>query len=263
MDRRFFIVLVVVFVSLFGVFALTNKSSSDAGGDAAGTKQSNNTYGKVDSPVTLTEFVDFQCEACYSYYPLVKQTKEQYKDKVRFEIRYFPITSGHQFAFIAARNAEAAARQGKFWEMHDKIFEGQKSWEQMKDPQPTFDQYAKSIGLDMGKFATDRNSTDVASVINKDLDDVKKLGGTGTPTFLLNGKKIENPKAEADMNKILDDALEKAGLEPGPSATAPRNDEAMGTGAMPTSPSGAPSSGSGGLAPGESPEDHAKETQGQ
>lgn len=264
MDRRFFIVILIVLASLVGIFALTNKSTSE-GNNGSGDKRSNNTYGKLDSPVTLTEFVDFQCEACYAYYPYVKQVKEQYKDKVRFEIRYFPITSSHQFSFIAARNAESAARQGKFWEMHDKIFEGQKSWEQTKDPQPTFDQYAQSIGLDMTKFKTDRESSDVSSVVNKDLKDVQALGGTGTPTFALNGQKIESPKPSAEeISKVLDEALKKAGLEPGPSATAPRNDETTGTGAMPMSPSGVPSSGgSGGLAPGEKPEDHAKETQGQ
>lgn len=218
MDRRFIIILLIVAAGLLGIFNFTKSNTAEQsdGSGAAGAQRSNNVFGKADSPVTLTEFVDFQCEACYAYYPHVKQVMEQYKDKVRFEIRYFPITAGHQFAFLAARNAEAAARQGKFWEMHDKIFEGQKNWEQMRDPQPVFDQYAESIGLDMAKFKVDRESSDVASVINKDLKDVQALGGTGTPTFALNGKKIESPKpSPEEIGKVLDEALGKAGLEPG------------------------------------------------
>ncbi len=260
MNRRFLFVIILVIGCLIGIMAFQKNKSGESADTNTGTKQSNNVYGKLDSPVVITEFVDFQCEACYAYYPHVKQVKEQYKDKVRFEIRYFPIVSSHQLAFIAARNAEAAARQGKFWEMHDKLFEGQKTWEQTKDPQPTFDLYAQSIGLDMAKFKADRDGSDVGGVVNKDLKDVQTLGGTGTPTFTLNGKKIENPGPDAAaIGKVLDEALEKAGLEPGPSSTAPRNDSSS-TGMMPVSPTSQPS-GNGGLNPGESPEQHAQEQQ--
>lgn len=209
-SKRFWIILAVILVGFFGFIMFNKDKTSDSSGSVS-AQGSSNYYGKEDSPVTVTEFVDFQCEACYAYYPYVKEVKEKYKDKVRFQVRNFPITSGHQFAMQAARAAEAAARQGKFWEMHDKIFEGQKIWEQTQNPQTYFDQYAEAVGLDMEKYRTDRDSSDVAAVINKDLEDVKELGGTGTPTFAINGKKVEKtaPSVEA-LSQMIDDALAEA-----------------------------------------------------
>ncbi len=259
MDKRFIVILMVILVGMFGIFKLTNKSSGEST-DAAGNKGSSNVYGKADSKVVVTEFVDFQCEACYAYFPFVKQLKEKYQDQVRFEIKYFPIEGGdHKFARQAARSAEAAARQGKFWEMHDQLFQGQKQWETMQDPQTTFDGYAQSIGLDMAKFKTDRMSSDVNGVINADLAEVKRIGGSGTPTFALNGKKVENPKGTLeDLSKFVEDALKAANItpQPRPVQSTPT------TGASPgTDGSQMPSSGGSGLAPGETAEDHAKESQ--
>ena len=247
--KKFWIVLAVIIVGFLG-FAMFGKSDKNNAGDSsAASKGSSNYYGKEDSPVTITEFVDFQCEACYAYYPYVKQVKEQYKDQVKFQVRYFPITSGHQFAMQAARTAEAAARQGKFWEMHDKIFEGQKTWERTSDPQSYFDQYAQSIGLDMDKFKADRISSDVNAVVNKDLKDVQALGGTGTPTFAINGKKVENPGPTAEaLSKMIEDALKEAGITPKPAAAQPGSSQT------------APAAGNG-LNPGETQAEHDRETQ--
>lgn len=213
--KKFWIVLAVIIVGFFG-FIIFNKDKTSDSSSTASAQGSSNFYGKEDSPVTITEFVDFQCEACYAYYPYVKQIKEQYKDKVRFQVRYFPIEGGdHKFARQSARSVEAAARQGKFWEMHDLVFEGQKQWEQLQDPQDTFNEYARSIGLDMAKFESDRISSDVNSVINKDLLDVKKIGGDGTPTFAINGKKVENPGPTMDaLSKMIEDALKEPGTTP-------------------------------------------------
>ena len=209
-SKRFWIILAVIIVGFFG-FVMFNKGESSDSNGSVSAQGSSNYYGKEDSPVTITEFVDFQCEACYAYYPYVKQVKELYKDKVRFQVRNFPITSGHQFAFQAARAAEAAARQDKFWEMHDKISEGQKVWERTQNPQTYFDQYAEAIGLDMEKYRTDRDSSEVAAVINKDLADVKELGGTGTPTFAINGKKVDRTEPSVEgLSKMIDDALAEA-----------------------------------------------------
>lgn len=212
MDKRFAIIIGALVALFIGIFVFTGSSDESTSTGTAKSQRSQNYYGKLDSKVTLTEFVDYQCEACYAYYPYVKQLKEKYKDSVRFEIRNFPIEAGHQYARSAARSAEAAARQNKFWEMHDKIFEGQKTWERSQDPKlQYFDAYAKEIGLDMTKYQSDYASLVVNNMINTDLADVKKLGGTGTPTFILNGKRIENPKPTLeDLSKVLDEALKQA-----------------------------------------------------
>lgn len=213
-SNRFYIVLVVLVVGILGAAVIFKNDKEAAQVASGGTQGSSNYYGKLDSPVVLTEFVDFQCEACYGYYPYVKELKEKYKDTVKFQIRNFPITSGHQFAMQAARNAEAAARQGKFWEMHDQLFEGQKTWERSQSPQSIFDGYAQEIGLDMTKFKQDFESAEVVAVINQDLKDVQASGGTGTPTFWLNGKRItENPKSVAEFSVLLDNALKDAGVQ--------------------------------------------------
>ena len=213
MEKRFVIILAVIILGFFGFVIFKKSSDSNTSNNASTSSQgSQNYYGNLDSEVTVTEFVDFQCEACYAYYPYVKELKEKYKDQVRFQVRNFPITSSHKFAFMAARAAEAAARQDKFWEMHDKLFEGQKAWEQLQSPQSTFESYAQEIGLDMEKFRADRDSSDVAAIINKDLEDVGELGGTGTPTFAINGKMIERPTPTLEaLSKVVDDALAEAG----------------------------------------------------
>ncbi len=208
MNKRFIIVLAAIIVGFVAIVLL----SRSAGTDDVTTTGSSNVYGNLNSKVTLTEYVDFQCEACYAFYPTVKEVKEKYKDTVKFEIKYFPISSSHSNALAAAATAQAAAKQGKFFEMHNMLFERQKSWENMSTERTaTFESYAKEIGLDIAQYNTDLASAETKAVINADLAEVKKLGGDGTPTFALNGKKIENPANTVEaISKVLDDALAKS-----------------------------------------------------
>lgn len=203
-DKSFWIVIAVLILGFAGLVTYSKMTAPPpiaSGG-------SNNVYGKEDSAVTLTEFADFQCEACYAYYPTVKEVKEKYKDTVKFQVRHFPIASSHRFAEMAASYAEGAAKQNKFWEMHDKIFEGQKQWERMADPSVTFNGYAEEIGLDMEKLETDRTSAEVKATINADFKAAQEAGGQGTPTFVLNGKKVERIENSVEaFSKLLDDAL--------------------------------------------------------
>lgn len=208
MNKTGWIVFCVAVVALFGGMVVASKMSQ---ANIPKSEGSNNVYGKLDSKVTLTEFVDFQCEACYAYYPTVKEVKQKYQDRVKFQVRHFPISTGHRFARLAAGYAEGAAQQGKFWEMHDKIFEGQKQWATQADPTSMFDGYAKDIGLDMQALEAYRSGSEVNAVLNADLEAVKALGGTGTPTFVLNGKKVDKvDNSVAALSKILDDALREA-----------------------------------------------------
>ena len=208
MNKRFIIVLAAIIVGCVAIVLL----SRSAGTDDVTTTGSSNVYGNPDSKVTLTEYVDFQCEACYAFYPTVKEVKEKYKDTVKFEIKYFPISSSHSNALAAAAAAQAAAKQGKFFEMHDMLFERQKSWENMSTERTaTFESYAKEIGLDIAQYNTDLASAETKAIINADLAEVKKLGGNGTPTFALNGEKIDNPQNTVEaFTKLLDDALAKS-----------------------------------------------------
>lgn len=213
------IVSIVVVVGLIGFigYALTRpeqapQAETEAG--PVGTTGSSNVFGKADSPVQLTEYVDFQCEACYAYFPIVKEVKEKYKDKVKFQIKNFPISNAHANSLQAAQAAQAAAKQGKFFEMHNLLFEKQKEWEEQTNFRPTLDKYAKQIGLNMGQFDKDFGSDETKGIINFDLKEVTEIGGKGTPTFVLNGKLVENPGPSVDaLSKLLDAELAKAGIQ--------------------------------------------------
>ena len=207
MSKWIFGVVILAIVGFAG-YALTRSDEQLAATENISSEGSKNYYVNLDSPVTLTEFVDFQCEACYAYYPHVKEIKEKYKDRVKFQIKNMPISSSHKSAAQAAYSAEAAARQDKFFEMHNKLFEEQKTWDQAKDPTSLFEKYAQGIGLNMEKFKSDVKSAEVEAVIKKDLADATALKASGTPTFVLNGQMIENPGPSVEaLSKVLDDAL--------------------------------------------------------
>lgn len=206
MDRKFLIIIAVIILGFIGVVVSQKKAQPEAE-----VVRSNNITGKLDSKVVLTEFVDFQCEACSAYYPILEAVKDTYKDKVKFQIKYFPLGGGHQYSRITASYAEAAARQNKFFEMQELLFRNQKIWES-GNTQQYMDKYAQDIGLDMEKVRADVKSASVNSTINADLKEVRDLGGSGTPTFVLNGVKIENPDNTPEaFAALLDDALQKAG----------------------------------------------------
>jgi protein-disulfide isomerase len=206
MDRKFLVIIAVLVLGFIGLvfFQRNNQPTVEA-------IRSNNVYGNLNSKVTLTEFLDFQCEACYAFYPTIEKVKETYKDRVKFQTKYFPLGGGHQYSRLTASYAEAAARQGKFFEMQAKLFQNQKIWE-VGNTQEYMDKYAQEIGLDMNKVRADVKSASVNDTINADLQEARDIDATGTPTFLLNNKKIANPGNTYEaFVKLLDDALAKAG----------------------------------------------------
>lgn len=138
--------------------------------------------GPENAQVTIVEFSDFQCPACAYAYTQVKQLLENYPNDVRLAYRHFPL-SYHQFAKEAAYSAEAAGKQGKFWEMYDLIFSNQKNL----SPQQ-FEEYAKQLNLDMEKFRADKSSSEIADKVSVDLADASNLQLQGTPSLFINGQ---------------------------------------------------------------------------
>lgn len=147
--------------------------------------------GNQDAKVELVEYSDFQCPACGQFYPYVKELMDQYGNQIRFEYRHFPLVTVHPAAVPAARAAEAAGQQGKFWEMHDKLFENQSAWSSSKNPNSVFIQYASELGLDTSTFKSHLNSSMIADAIDKSFEDARSRGFSGTPTFLLNGEVMQ------------------------------------------------------------------------
>ncbi len=156
-----------------------------------------------DAKVTLIEYSDFQCPACGAYYPFVKQLGQEFKN-VSIIYRHFPLTQ-HTNARPAAQAAEAAGQQGKFWEMHNMLFDNQTAWSGSAAPEEIFTAYAKTLGLDTAKFKIDSNSQAAKTKIEADYQNgASEIDGT--PTFFLNNKKIQNPQNYEDFRSIIQQA---------------------------------------------------------
>lgn len=213
MNKQFFAIIVLVIAGLIGIFALTGGDKNNSGGNGGGNSEaqlSNHVTGATESKVTLIEYGDFQCPACKSYHPVLQQLKEEYGDRVTFQFRHFPLTQIHPNAFIGARAAEAAGKQGKFFEMHDLLFENQEAWSTAPNPTVVLENYAEQLGLNVDQFKTDMNSAEVAATINADAKAAQAAGGNSTPTFVLNDTRIEkNPQSLEEFKKLLDDELAK------------------------------------------------------
>jgi protein-disulfide isomerase len=149
-------------------------------------------FGKADSKVILTEYGDFQCPGCGSVYPTLKALSEKYKDQMAFIFRNFPLTTIHPNARAAAAAAEAAGLQGKYWEMHDKLYETQSDWESLSGKERTefFANYASTFGLNTDTFKADLAGTNVNQKISFDQALGKKVNVNSTPSLYLNGKSI-------------------------------------------------------------------------
>ncbi|OGG85752.1 hypothetical protein A2392_03105 [Candidatus Kaiserbacteria bacterium RIFOXYB1_FULL_46_14] len=165
--------------------------------------------GNVAAKVELIEYSDFQCPACSQFAPYVKELMDEYAAEIRFEYRHFPLITIHPQAIPAARAAEAASQQGKFWEMHDKLFENQNTWSKSSNPNALFVQYAEELGLNITLFKTHLDSSLIADAIDKSFEDARTRGFAGTPTFLLNGEQMEFTTFE-EFRGAIDAAVEAA-----------------------------------------------------
>ena len=163
--------------------------------------------GSSNAPVTLEEFGDFECPPCGMLHPILKNLEGQFgQAKLRIIFREFPLVPTHQHALAAARAAEAAGLQGKFWEMHDMIYENQNTWHGAFDVRPIFEGYATKIGLDLVQFRQDNSNEVVEQRIFLDGKRGHSLGVTGTPTVFLNGRELPFESLAPDKLKALIEA---------------------------------------------------------
>lgn len=148
------------------------------------------TLGDPNAAVMLEEFADFECPPCASLHPVLKVMKQEFGPKLVIVFRQFPIAARHQHALSAARAAEAAASQGKFWEMHDLLYENQKTWHEAKDVEPIFEEYASRIGLQVDRFKADLADQALQRRIILDRERGAWIGVNSTPTVFLNGREV-------------------------------------------------------------------------
>lgn len=147
--------------------------------------------GGKNAKVVLIEYADFQCPVCSVYAPLTHQLAQKYPEKFQFVYRYFPLVDNHKNAFSSAKAAQSAGLQGKFFEMSDLLYQNQDEWSEAGDAKTFYLQYAKQLSLDEAKFLKDFESSEVQSRVQYDLDASYALKLDGTPSFFINGKKIQ------------------------------------------------------------------------
>ncbi len=162
--------------------------------------------GGRNARAVLIEYSDFQCPACAFYYPYLKRLSEEFGDDLAIVYRHFPLPM-HQNAKTAAAAADAAGRQGKFWEMHDAIFDSQRLWEGSTNANKLFAEYAKKIGLDVEKFTADMMSGEVQDAVRAAYQTSVRMGLNSTPTLFLDGRLLVNPRSYEDFRKIVGDAI--------------------------------------------------------
>ena len=202
MSKKAWIIFAAVCVILFGgLIVASNKNKLDVSAidtskiqlatEASGSL-GDNVLGNKDSKVVIIEYGDYQCPGCGSAYANMKKITQKYEDEMAFVFRNFPITAIHPNALITAATAEAAGKQGKFWQMHDLLFKDQAGWRDAAANVRTdlMASYAKEIGLNGDTFLEDIRSEPITKKINFDQALAKKDKVTGTPMFTLNGKEL-------------------------------------------------------------------------
>lgn len=217
MNKEAKILIGVALVVLIGggaLFLFANPQPKDAGqavDSQSLVRETSNMTGKKEAKVTIVEFGDYQCPACAAAHPIVKKVLEDYKnnDQVNFVYRQFPLISIHKNAMLASQAALAAGEQGKFWEMHSKLFEGQIQWSENVSANVIFESYASSLSLDLTKFNNSLGQNLFRDVVNADIKDGEALGVNSTPTFFINGQKLNSIPSEEEWKQKIEEELKK------------------------------------------------------
>lgn len=217
--RKDIIILLVIAVAVVGIgallFAKYNPEKVSTPGprpsDALLTKPKSHAIGPQSAKVTIVEFGDFQCPACAYVNPIVNQVIAKYKStgKFQFVYRNFPLTQIHKNALLSAQAAEAAGAQGKYWEMHDKLFETQKDWSESDKALDFFTALAQNLGLDANRFKESLKNREFLPAVQADAADAESLNLPGTPSFFINGQEQQNIPSFDGFVKLIDAELNK------------------------------------------------------
>lgn len=182
------VIAVVMFVLIGGAMWYSSTVSEKAN---EGVAVNSHIKGNENATITLVEYSDFQCPACGAFQPMVNEVMAEFGDKIKFEYKHYPLVQIHPFAEPAAKAAEAAGQQDKFFEYADILFAKQNEWSKSTNPTGFFKRYAEELGLDLEKFAQHQKSSLLQDNIKADMLEARNLGLTGTPSFYLNGTKME------------------------------------------------------------------------
>jgi protein-disulfide isomerase len=157
--------------------------------------------GPANAPVTLVEYGDYQCPYCGAAYPIIKAVQQRLGDKLRFVFRNFPLQQAHPYAELAAEAAEAAGAQGKFWEMHDALFENQAEL-----GQELIETLVGRLGLDAASFESDLETRKFQARVKHDFMGGVRSGVNGTPSLFINGERYDEGWDEESLAAALEAA---------------------------------------------------------
>lgn len=204
--------LIACFAFLFLVYSVSNKPTESAQSYPEAAKLSETDHSKWSSKkkTLLVEYGDLQCPACRSFHAILKQIESSPQDadiakNITFVYRHFPLT-GHKNAYPAAQAAEAAGAQGKFFQYVDFLYENQDAWSELPNPKDFFIQGAKGLKLNTEQFTKDMDSLKAKGKIDTDSAQGSRVTVNSTPTFFLNGKKIE-PETVDEFKALLKNAI--------------------------------------------------------
>lgn len=145
--------------------------------------------------------------------PILIRLIEEFSDDIKLVYRHFPTVSANDLSYPSFRAAEAAGRQGKFWEMHDLLFERQEEWSSDNTPLDKLEGYAEELGLNVESFKSDYESEEVRQKIDNDISSAKQLAVSSTPTFFLSGKRLQNPRSFNSFKSTIEDEIRGYSLE--------------------------------------------------
>jgi protein-disulfide isomerase len=220
MDKRFWGIVVAIVIVLIGIFVITNHNKG-GGSTTSNAQPTHHVEGLDQDSVTLVEYGDYECPYCGQYYPIVKQVAAEYNQYITFQFRNLPLTQIHPNAFAGARAAEAASLQGKFWQMHDLLYDNQNSWVSSGTPETFFVQYAQQLGLNINTFKTDFAGDQVNNTINADVGAFGRTGAEeATPTFFLDGKQINPNESVSSFEQLINAEIQKKTGKPSPVAVS-------------------------------------------
>ena len=219
MSKQFLGVIVVIILVFVGIFVFGGGKSNAPGSKTSSTSTlTQHVEGQGKDGITLVEYGDYQCPYCGQYFSILQQIQSEYNTQITFQFRNFPLVSLHPNAFAGARAAEAAGLQGKFWQMHDLLYQqneayyaGQTSgnWIGASDPTVYFNADAQQLGLNVTQFKSDYASDTVNNLVNADTAEGNKLGVNATPTFYLDGKQIQPNETASSFQQFINAEIAK------------------------------------------------------
>lgn len=196
----FVMVPLIIYVLYQGLFTRAPIYSPDQ------ISETDHVRGSDRSDLTIVIYADFQCPACFTETELIARAWPQIRDRVRIVFRNYPLDN-HRHAFLAARYAEAAGKQGRFWEMHDYLYAYQQSWSVLNNATEVFDDYALQLGLDMDQLQADINSDEIRTKIIADQQGGTRAGVRSTPALFFNGRQVSNPRSVGELIEMVNNAI--------------------------------------------------------